>query len=129
MQLKKFLESQYPELEGGRIRGQTHPPTLFGELVGTVVSLVWFGGITLLLAGNYVFQALKMPEPEWYQYMKQNTGTVFIGLFILNNIGGAMMQTGAFEIYLNDELIYSKLQTGRMPTGLDVTEALSRHGL
>ena len=129
MQLKRFLENQYPELQGGKVRGQTHPPTAMGELIGAVTQIVWFGGIALLLGGSQIFSMLNIKEPEWYEWMKANTGTCFIGLFIMNNFGSTMMTTGAFEVYLNDELIYSKLQTGRMPTGGDITAALERFGL
>jgi thioredoxin reductase-like selenoprotein T len=129
MQLKRFLESQYPELQGGKITGQTHPPTFMGEVIGAVTQFIWFGGIAILLGGAQIFSMLGMKEPEWYDWMKANKGTVFIGLFIMNNFGASMMTTGAFEVYLDNELIYSKLQTGRMPTGPDITAALARVGL
>lgn len=128
LQLKRFLENQYPELQN-RISGQTHPPTATGEFIGMITQIIWFGGIALLLGGSQIFGMLQMQEPEWYGWMKANTGTVFIGLFIINNIGSSMMTTGAFEVYINNELIYSKLQTGRMPTGSDITMALERFGL
>ena len=30
-----------------------------------------------------------------------------------------LTQTGAFEIYVNDKLVYSKLQTGRLPSTVE----------
>ena len=39
------------------------------------------------------------------------------------------LQTGAFEIFLDDVLIYSKLETGRMPNAKDLVEALEKHGI
>lgn len=129
LQLKKFLESHYPELNADNINGMINPPTAFGEMVASLIGFIWMAGIALLIGGKQIFAALNMAEPSWYQYMRENNVTVFVGLFLLNNIGGAMMQTGAFEIFLDGELIYSKLETGRMPNGQDVVEALSKHGL
>ena len=129
MQLKRFLESQYPELHNGNIQGMVHPPTFTGELIGNVVSMIWVVGIGLLIGGDFLFQTLKIPLPDWYLYMKENKLSCFVGLFLLNNVGAAMAQTGAFEVYINDTLIFSKLATGRMPNGNDITTALEKFGL
>jgi len=129
VQLKKFLESRFPELNRHNIHGMVHPPTPTAELVGQVIGAIWFVGIALLFGGNYIFSMIGIPEPSWYQTVKGNPVGVFVGLFLLNNVGGALMQTGAFEVYLNNELVYSKLQTGRMPNGDDIIRALSTHGL
>ena len=130
-QLKKFLESHFPELQGvGKVEGHIQPPTLMGELVGNVISMVWLSGVALLMGGGYIFGTLlQMPEPEWYVKMKAHQMQVFVGLFLLNNFGAAMMQTGAFEVCLNGVKVYSKLETGRMPTGHDIVEAFGKHGL
>ena len=40
---------------------------------------------------------------------------MFLVFTLGNNIQNMLISTGAFEIYVNDELIYSKLQTGAMP--------------
>jgi len=41
----------------------------------------------------------------------------------------SFITTGAFEIELDGELIYSKLETGKMPTGVDIIGALTKAGL
>jgi selT/selW/selH-like putative selenoprotein len=39
------------------------------------------------------------------------------GVFFLgNNIQASLLSTGAFEMYLDGQLVYSKLATGGMPT-------------
>ena len=37
------------------------------------------------------------------------------GYFLLNMIQNAVSSTGAFEVYLDNQLIFSKLSTGRVP--------------
>lgn len=130
LQLKKFLQTKYPELyEPNSVTGSLQPPTAMGDLIGRICSTIWLIGISLLLGGGYIFNALKMPEPWWYEKMKNNTMAVFVGLFMINNIGTGMMQTGAFEVFLNGVKVYSKLETGRMPTGQMIVDAFARHGL
>lgn len=134
MQLRKFLISHYPELAdspaGPRIEGRVQPPTPQNEMLGSLLSMVWFAGISLLLGGSYIFNTLlQIPEPSWYITMKNNQMMCFVGLFLLNNFGAALMQTGAFEVYLNEVKVWSKLESGRMPTGQDIVDAFAKQGL
>jgi hypothetical protein len=38
-----------------------------------------------------------------------------LAFFIGNQISTALISTGAFEILINDNIAFSKLQTGKMP--------------
>ena len=40
-----------------------------------------------------------------------------------------MMQTGAFEIYINDTLEFSKMQTGKMPDMNILQSIFSKHNI
>lgn len=37
------------------------------------------------------------------------------------------MSTGAFEIYLGDEQIWSKLESGRVPTPTELVQIIDQH--
>ena len=52
-------------------------------------------------------------------------GTFFIG----NNIQSSLLSTGAFEIYINDVLAYSKIQTGKMPDAGILNYIFAEHGI
>ena len=39
----------------------------------------------------------------------------FIALYVINLIGSNLLSTGAFEVYIQDELVWSKIETGRLP--------------
>jgi len=57
-----------------------------------------------------------MPVPQFYQKIQENKWTFGILAFFLGNmISQSLLSTGAFEIYINNDLVFSKLQTGRMP--------------
>ena len=53
--------------------------------------------------------------------VKDNKTMVFFALFMINTFGANQLSTGAFEIYFNGDLIYSKLNTGVMPRELELT--------
>lgn len=46
------------------------------------------------------------------QWIQQNRGMVIGAGFMLNMIGNSLLQTGAFEVYVDGELVFSKLKTG-----------------
>ena len=49
-----------------------------------------------------------------------------IGLFLGGNMLSNMIgSTGAFEVYYKEKLIYSKLQSGRVPTAEDIINKIN----
>lgn len=46
------------------------------------------------------------------------------GYFLLNMIQSQVSSTGAFEIYLDNRLIFSKLATGRMPNAQELSKLI-----
>lgn len=55
-----------------------------------------------------------MPYPWWYLKMKERKIMVLGIVFLVGNmLSGSLIKTGAFEIILNDKLIFSKLESGR----------------
>ena len=57
--------------------------------------------------------------PQWHQhYLVDNRiAAVFISIFLFNAIINAMLQTGAFEVTLDGETVWSKLASGQPPAG------------
>mmetsp|Transcript_21138 Transcript_21138/g.47818 ORF Transcript_21138/g.47818 Transcript_21138/m.47818 type:complete len:137 (-) Transcript_21138:155-565(-) len=125
--LKGFIEQTYPEFTG-RITGSTYPPSAFAQTVASLSSYCWFGGVGLMLSGNSVFEALGMPMPALVVQMNANKPASFFGLFLINSLGGSLLSTGAFEIYINDDLVFSKLEQRRFPTAEDVTMVIGAMG-
>jgi selT/selW/selH-like putative selenoprotein len=72
--------------------------------------------------------ALGISEPEIFISVKNNKMACAVGLFIINSVGHNMLSTGAFEIYVNDELVYSKLALRKMPDAQDIAQALAIAG-
>jgi len=62
-----------------------------------------------------------MQESKWLY----GFGVFFLG----NNIQASLLSTGAFEMYLDGKLLFSKLQTGDMPSLQNLQESLIAHGI
>ena len=102
------------------ITGGLYPPTLQAQIIAQIAGALWLVGLALVFAGPQIFRMLGMEEPAFYREIKEKQ-MVFLGvLFIINNVGNSQLATGAFEIYLEDQLVFSKLETNRTPNQDDM---------
>jgi len=46
-------------------------------------------------------------------------------MFVGNAIHGSLTSTGAFEVYVDNNLVFSKIQSGMMPTPQDLDRFLA----
>lgn len=121
--VKMFLESKNPDL---LVDGMHHSPGPVKEGIAYVGGLLWTFGLMMMFFGNSVFSTLGMGVPGWFKYVKENQMMFAVGLFMMNNIAQGMMSTGAFEIYVNGELVHSRLETGTFPNQAALEEILSK---
>jgi selT/selW/selH-like putative selenoprotein len=78
--------------------------------------------IFLTVAGGF-FELIR--NHRLFQKLQDNKWLIILGAFMgLNFLRGILEGTGAYEVYFNGELIYSKLQTGRMPDLHDILSKL-----
>lgn len=54
---------------------------------------------------------------------------MLLSFVMMYNILGMISQTGAFEIYANNKLIYSKIESGRFPDPERVIKAITEAGI
>lgn len=107
----KFVGSQYPV-----------PPLRLAA--SQFCTLSFMGLLATAFLGERMFPDIINGPPSnndhllihAFRYIVSNKGSVIAGGFLLNTIGGSISQTGAFEVYVNDELVYSKLERGTAPT-------------
>jgi len=75
----------------------------------------------LMFGGDWIFSKIGIVPPAIYYRMKNNQMIVIIAsMFIGNSISGSLLSTGAFEVYLDNKLIFSKLRSGLMPNIQDI---------
>jgi thioredoxin reductase-like selenoprotein T len=130
----KFLKEKFPDVQ---VTGDVYPMSPIFVFMLQLLSMIqllaigWmiFGGPTLLRTIKLV--RANQPLPSWYYTIQENGVPIAIFLFLLApNIVQNMGNTkGAFEIYLNDAIVYSKLKTGSLPTKDDLINPLISAGV
>jgi thioredoxin reductase-like selenoprotein T len=129
----QFLSEKFPEIE---ISGDVYPPSPFGVFLLQLLSILQLLGIAWMIVGGDVILRSTIlrpnqPLPRWYYTVQENCVPLAIFLFLLapNVIQNLAAGKGAFEIFLNDALVFSKLKTGALPTVDDLTRPLIQAGL
>lgn len=133
MKVKKFLEDHFPELRTeGSITGSNYPPPPMALLIANILSYVQLLIVALFFLGDSFWQYVPFLQspPEWYHTMKRNPVPFLFGIFlILPSIIQGHISTGAFEIALDGNVVFSKLETGRFPDANDLFTEFVKAGL
>ena len=73
--------------------------------------------IALLFLGPTIFEKLQIQTPAIVNSLLEKKFMVMMAAFVLGNmIKNQLLATGAFEIYFDDELVFSKLQSKQAPS-------------
>jgi len=103
------------------VSGGQYPPPPHKVLMSKMVTYLQYGVMIVMFAGDWIFNKLGMAPPAIYYRMKEKQTMVIIATMMLgSNISNSLISTGAFEVYLGDKLVFSKLATGRMPTPAEI---------
>uniref|UniRef100_A0A7S2V5G7 Selenoprotein T n=1 Tax=Fibrocapsa japonica TaxID=94617 RepID=A0A7S2V5G7_9STRA len=127
-EMQQFLEYRYPQLVGS-IHGQNYPLPFHIKVISKIGSSLHLLSLVFLMGGSFVFQKMGIPEPSWLDWAKNNRMQVFIGIFGINYVTSNMAKTGAFEVFLDDDLIFSKLEMNKFPSVQDLQVGLAQFGL
>ena len=98
-------------------------------MIAQAAQMLQMMGIIFLLFGEGIFNGLGMPVPEAYKALQENKMLAIGILFIGNSFAQQLVATGAFELELNGQEVYSKLKEGRMPTIEEIITRLETAGL
>lgn len=109
------------------------PMIVFALQLLSMVQLLAIGW--MIFGGPTLLRTLKLARenqllPTWYHSIQENGVPLAIFLFLLapsivQNLGNTK---GAFEIYLNDAIMFSKLKTGAFPSADDIINPLIQAG-
>ena len=110
----------------------TGPNALIADIIGHLRLVCFF----MLFAGDFVFNMLggieQMPliVKESHKYCQENKIQFGLGVFFISSIIQTnLMQSGAFEIYVNGNLEFSKLETKNMPDFEALQTILAKYGV
>lgn len=123
--VSKMLMAQYADAL--RVEGDLHQLSWLRSLIGNFLFFAKLAIIAMIYKEINPFTYLQIDTPRIWTYMQQNkvSASLFI-LFLGNTIESSMTSTGAFEIYFNDIPVWSKIETGRMPSAPELLQAVDR---
>lgn len=105
--------------------GENYPPPPAKALLARVISIVKMALLVCLLFGQNPFVLLNIPTPAVFSWALQNKMYACLMVFFFSNsIESALISTGAFEISVNDVPLWSKLETGRLPSANEFVQML-----
>ncbi|KAJ9463858.1 SelT-like protein [Diplonema papillatum] len=115
----RHLHKRFPRLA---IEGEAHLPAVPVQVFANVLQLAFYAGLAMSIFGWHTL----LPEPA-STFVAQNKGQTMAILFFVNIISAQMLATGAFEVILNEDLIYSKIKTGQPPRLDALVELITQH--
>ncbi|KAJ9172504.1 hypothetical protein P3X46_015734 [Hevea brasiliensis] len=123
--MKKMLETQFPGID---VLLANYPPSLPKRLLAKLVPVVQIGVIAIVMAGEQIFPMLGlMAPPPWYYSLRANKFGTMASTWLLGNALQSFLQSsGAFEVYCNDELVFSKLKEGRFPGEIELKDLVGK---
>jgi selT/selW/selH-like putative selenoprotein len=131
------LATQLQQLYGGQGQQQppfrasfsTYPPSLPRRAAAGAATVAQAAALAVTFAGDKVLPALGVdPVPSWYEQTVKPRRTTFAlaSWFVPNLARQAAEATGAFEVYWDGELLFSKLRLGRFPTAEELAAAIDK---
>lgn len=125
LQTRNMLLNLFP---GSEVLLTNHRPPLTKRMLSKVVPVGQLAGIVLIVGGDHIFPMLGyVSPPSWYDSLRENRFGAAAGTWIIGNVLQNMLQnTGAFEVYFDGDLIFSKLKENRFPEEFELRELIGK---
>jgi selT/selW/selH-like putative selenoprotein len=121
-QFSELVRTNYPNMA---VVGENYPTAPIKSLVARVLSMFKMALLVCLLFGRNPFPYLNIPTPRVYSMALQYKVYACLMIFFFSNsIESYLNSTGAFEIAVNDVPLWSKLETGRLPSANEFIQML-----
>jgi len=123
--MKNMLETYFP---GINVVLSNYPAPLPKRVLSKAVPFVLAGVVGITMAGERVFPMLGYTTPpQWYLYFRDNRFGTVASAWVLSNMAQSFLQSsGAFEVYCNGDLVFSKLQELRFPGELELKDHIDK---
>ena len=117
-QVKQHLESNYTNIN---VQPSDYPLSTQRKLLSYIVTFIQFGGIILAFTGKniktYIGSIIPDNALDWIEGNKMMFG---MGCYLIGNIlNNKINNAGAFEIYCNEELIWSAINNNKKVPNLE----------
>ena len=99
------------------------------QTIAYLTGCIWLTGIMVLILGSAIFKTLGIEEPGFMKKIKENPMSFFGLLYVINAFGSSFLSTGAFEVFIDGDLVFSKLAQGHVPNLDHIKEFLAMKGI
>jgi len=124
-QFSTVIHEKYPTVN---IEGSNYSPGSFKSIIAQVFGFGKIALIIMIVMERNPFTYFGMNTPAIYNWMITNKLSACLMLFMFSNsIESMLLSTGAFEIYIGEEQIWSKLESGRVPSPAELMQAIDSH--
>jgi len=124
-QFAHAIQDKYPHL---LIEGDNFPPPAMRSSLANIMSIAKLALIALVISGQNPFPMLNMNTPSVFTWAQENKIYACMMLFFLSNaVEGQLVSTGAFEVSFNDVPVWSKLETGRIPSPQEIFQIIENN--
>ncbi|KAL6614225.1 hypothetical protein ACP70R_036495 [Stipagrostis hirtigluma subsp. patula] len=123
MTMKRLLETSFP---GIHVVLENYPPPFPKRALSKAVPIVQVGAMAALMAGDQIFPRFGMVPPPWYYSLRANRFGTMATIWLFGNFAQSFLQSsGAFEVYCNGQLVFSKLSEQWFPSELELQELIA----
>jgi len=134
LELRKFLLQFYPHaFSADSITGGVEPPPPKAVYIAQATGFMQILAMGFAFFGDSMWAMIPFyggQPPSWWASVKENKVAVICFLFFANSAANSQMNTGAFEVELDGKIVvFSRLESGRMPSGQDIIQALASNGI
>uniref|UniRef100_A0A0E0FVB9 SelT-like protein n=1 Tax=Oryza nivara TaxID=4536 RepID=A0A0E0FVB9_ORYNI len=120
--VKKMLETSFP---GIHVVLENYPPPFPKRALSKAVPFLQVGAMATLMAGDQIFPRFGMVPPPWYYSLRANRFGTMATIWLFGNFAQSFLQSsGAFEVYCNGQLVFSKLSERRFPSEFELRELI-----
>jgi len=111
----------------GQISGEIFPPSPISSLMATLFFYTFCAGLFVMVLGEWLFNQLQIEQGQrLVRFMKENQAATITVLLVANWLSSQLLSTGAFEVFYDDDLVFSKLHTGSLPEVNDLLRQLNQ---
>ena len=124
--MKNYFSNNFLNVE---VTGEQYPLSPMRKMLSNMVMAIQIAIVAIIVAPDFIKSKVTFIPSEIIDLVSQNKVIAGIGAFFGGNIiSGLITNSGALEIFYNDKLIWSKLQSGNVPNVQGIVQLIKQHG-
>jgi hypothetical protein len=99
------------------VSGAEYPAAQQNQILASLIGYIQFTVLIFVLFGQMAIDKFQINVPEFVTNLMEKKLIVCMVAFLVGGmIKSQLLATGAFEIYFDDQIVFSKLQTDTPPS-------------